>query len=107
LPITLFFLNNGKTQVQGTLSSLWTLLNPHIRLVLRFASLPKEGWDKDLPLTHIINNNNRIEMNIREKSEIPDIIDRVVAAGGKLLSCSHEEESISEIYTRLSKGECK
>jgi ABC-2 type transport system ATP-binding protein len=103
----LIFLNNGRIRAEGTLSSLWTKLNPHIRLVLEFTSMPNEGWDKDLRVTQLLKENNRIELNICEKNEIPDIICHVVSSGGKLISCRLQEESISEVYTRLSAGELR
>ena len=100
----LIFLNEGKVQAEGTLSTLRAKLQPHIRLILDFAQLPRTGWESGLPLILLEKEKNRIEIEVRDIKVIPDIVKTVVSSGGKLLSCRHHEESLSDIFTRLSGG---
>ncbi|MBN1291292.1 MAG: ABC transporter ATP-binding protein [Candidatus Latescibacteria bacterium] len=100
----LIFLNEGQVRAEGTLSALRAKIQPHIRLILEFDQLPRRDWEKSLPILGLKYENKRIELEVSEKNTIPDIVHSVVTAGGRLLSCRHHEESLNDIFTRLSGG---
>jgi len=100
----LIFLNDGRVQAEGTLASLRAKIQPHVRLILDFAKLPRAGWESGLPLLLFETEGNRIELEIEEKEVIPEIVDAAVGAGGRLEGCRHHEESLSGIFARLSGG---
>jgi ABC-2 type transport system ATP-binding protein len=100
----LVFLNNGSVQAEGTLASLRARLQPHVRVVLEFAQFPQPGWDKGLPLLRLGQADNTMEAEVQEQALIPDVLEAAISAGARLLSCRHHEESLSEMFQRLSGG---
>ncbi len=98
----LIFLNNGKIYAEGSLSSLRSDLYPRPRLILEFARLPRRGWEKGLPLVLRKQEKKRLVVEVLATANIPNIIEAAVLAEGKLLSCRHYEESLSEIFTRFA-----
>ena len=100
----LIFLNGGRVQAEGTLASLRAKIQPHVRLILDFAKLPRTGWESGVPLLLYEAEGNRIELEVEGKGVIPDIVEAAVGAGGRLESCRHHEEPLSGIFARLSGG---
>ena len=100
----LIFLHEGEIQAEGTLASLRAKMQSHLRLVLEFDGLPHKGWEKGLPAVLLNQDNNRIELEIHDTTEIPKIVEASVSAGGKLVGCQRYEEPLSKIFARLTGG---
>ena len=97
-------LNNGSVIANGTISSLREKISPNLKLVLDFSAMPENGWETDIPVKIIDQNENKIELIIKEESIIPEVVRAAVIGGGDILSCRQNEESLLEIFTRLTDG---
>ncbi len=95
-------LGEGTVRAEGSLASLRSKLRPHLRLRLLFDRLPAAGWDRDVPVTVRGCDSGTMELEVREPGAIPDVVKAVVAAGGRLLGVERCEDSLAEVFARLT-----
>lgn len=100
----LIFLHNGRVQAEGTLSELRARIRRLVRVVVELAQLPREGWERGLPVEWVKQEDRRLEAGLRDEAAIPDVVAAIVSAGGRVVRCDHEEESLQEVFARHSTG---
>lgn len=100
----IILLNTGKVVAEGTPARLKSMINPGISFVIEFSRMPGSNWAKRLPITIIRQDHGTIECMARNKKGISAAIDAAVRHGGRVTGCEERDESIIEIFSRLSQG---
>jgi ABC-2 type transport system ATP-binding protein len=100
----LIFLNEGNVLAEGSFASLRRKLATRSRVVLELARLPKKSWKNGLPIELLSEDKHKIELKIFHDKIMPAVIESIVAKGGKLLSCKRYEESLPDIFARITGG---
>ena len=100
----LIFLHEGTVRAEGTLARLRAQLEPHVRVRLEFARPPAPAWHEVLQATVRSESDEAVEIEARDTGAIPAIVEAAVTAGGRITSCRREEESLSELFSRLTGG---
>jgi ABC-2 type transport system ATP-binding protein len=100
----IILLNTGRVVAEGTPARLKSMINPGTSFVMKFSRMPGTNWARRLPITIIRQDRGRIECVARNKKGISAAIDAAVHHGGKVTGCEERDESIVEIFSRLSQG---
>lgn len=100
----IILLNNGSVIAEGSLQYLKSMINPSVKFVIEFLRFPKKGWIKGLPVKAVFEHDKKIEFILQERKIIPEIIEAAVLNAGKVARCMEYEESLLEIFTRLTSG---
>lgn len=88
-------IEEGRLLAEGTLEELRTETFSHITLQIRAASMPPEiGFRQTGDLEY--------ETSIRSEEEIPEIVRRIVAAGGDIYKVEAKQPDLEEIYFALT-----
>jgi ABC-2 type transport system ATP-binding protein len=95
-------LDKGKVLAEGSIHSLREKLHTGYRIILEFDRNPGPDWLQGLRVTGVEEVDNRAEIMIKYLSDMPDIVNAAVRGGGRVAKCIHEEESLEEIFTRLT-----
>ena len=95
-------LDKGKVLAEGSMQSLRTKLHAGCRVILEFETTPEPDWLQGLGVMDVKETDNRTELTIRDLSAVPDIVNAAVRGGGRLAKCSREEESLEEIFAKLT-----
>ncbi len=98
-------LDKGRIIAEGSIELLRKIVNPDIRVRFHFLKLPEKGWEKILNAEILEHSDNCIELRIPNENSIPEAINAAVSGGGKILSCCRNEESLLEIFSRLTGGD--
>ena len=77
-------------------------LHAGCRVILEFETVPGPDWLQGLGVMDVKEKDNRAELTIRDLSAVPDIVNAAVRGGGRLAKCSREEESLEEIFAKLT-----
>ena len=101
----LIFLHEGSVKAEGTIESLRKELQPHMTLKIAFKKMPRPEWQTDIHHKIINRQNNTLYIEIDEKDHIPNIVESAVSHGGKIYSCTHSEEPLSTLFSRIYDGE--
>jgi ABC-2 type transport system ATP-binding protein len=97
----IILLNEGIVLAEGSLPSLRARVQQHYVVDLEFEKYPVAGWDEDLPATLISREDYKVELKVNDMASIPKIVEAFVNKGGKLISCRRQEESLSDIFSRI------
>jgi len=100
----IILLNAGKVVAEGTPARIKSMINPGISFVIEFSRMPGNNWTRRLPITIIRRGRGMIECTARNKKGISSAIDAAVRHGGMVTGCAERDESIVEIFSRLSQG---
>jgi ABC-2 type transport system ATP-binding protein len=100
----IILLNDGSVVAEGTPARLKSMINPGLSFVIEFSRMPAGNWTKRLKATIIRQDRGMIECMARDKKDISAAIDAAVRHGGKVTGCEERDESIVEIFSRLSRG---
>ncbi len=115
----LVLLGSGRTLAEGTLDGLRSLLRSVDRVALEFERPPRDGWLRGLAGVSIGGasaagsgaaqlTDHHVELFVQDAERaIPDIVRAAVDAGGRLLACARVEESLPEIFARLTEQEAQ
>ena len=109
-------INHGKVNACGTLEEIRGLLDSTKRYLIELRNLPDKLANKfqNLPFAYKVvysqlhpssNNNTRIEITVKENSDISEVIEFIVSSGGKVISCFPQEISLSEIFSQVVEKE--
>ena len=79
------------------------MINPKIKIKINFFKKPEKKWLKEIQAELVNSKNNNFELSLKKESDIPSIIYSAINYGGKILECIKSEESLLEIFTRLTK----
>lgn len=100
----IILLDKGHILAQGTISSLRSKINPNQKVIIEFVKMPKKDWLKNLPVNILNQTDTYIELAINQLNIIPEIIKSAVKNGGTIIECKKSEESLFEIFTRLTEN---
>jgi ABC-2 type transport system ATP-binding protein len=100
----LILLDKGKALAEGALPTLRAQVQPHVTLALTFAQAPRAGWTGDLPIDIMTEQAATVEMRLDTESAIPDVVNAAVSHGGRVLRCCTHEESLPDMFARMTKG---
>jgi ABC-2 type transport system ATP-binding protein len=95
-------LDKGNVLAEGPMQALRRKLHSGYRVVLEFQRFPGPDWLQGIGVMDVIETENGAEMTIRDLSDVPDIVNAAVHSGGRVAKCSHKEESLEEIFTKLT-----
>ena len=95
-------LDKGTVLAEGSMHSLREKLHTGYRVILEFARIPRSDWLQGLRIPDVKEMDKKVELTIRDLSDVPDIVNAAVQGGGRVTKCSHEEESLEEIFTKLT-----
>ncbi len=98
-------LDRGVMIADGTLSALRSKINPGKSVVIKFLKMPEEGWEKKIPGMIVERGDFEISVNIPDESAINRIVRAAISAGGEIVEVRRDEESLQEIFTRLTGGD--
>ena len=69
---------------------------------MKFSRLPDARWTDDLPVEVFSQTEKTIELGVEKESIIPHIIKNAVSRGGEIISCQIHEESLTDLFERLT-----
>ncbi len=98
----IILLNAGKVVAEGNPARLKSMINPGISFIMEFSRMPGKNWARRVPVTITREERGRIECAARNKKGISAAINAAVTHGGKITGCAETDESIVEIFSRLS-----
>ena len=98
----IILLDKGRILAQGSISSLRSKINPNRKIIINFLKLPGKGWLKNMPVNILKQAGKNMEITINELAIIPEIVKSAVMNGGEIIECKKCEESLFEIFTRLT-----
>ncbi|MBP7735427.1 MAG: ABC transporter ATP-binding protein [Spirochaetes bacterium] len=100
----IILLSEGAVIAEGSPSELTSMVNPGITFTMDFSRMPQKSWAAKIPVTIISTTRGSIECRVATKTSISDAIEAAVAAGGRITRCVEREESIVDIFSRLTGG---
>ena len=96
-------LDKGQVLAEGSMHSLRQKLHTGFRVTLEFDRIPVPGWLQGLRVTDVEETNNRAALTVQDISGVPDIVNAAIQGGGRVVKCNHEEKSLEEIFTKLTR----
>lgn len=100
----IILLDGGRVIAEGSPSQLRAMINPGVTFTMEFARMPGKNWHRDIPITITGTAGKSIECSAKNRGIIPDAVAAAVAAGGRMTGCAERDESIVDIFSRLTKG---
>lgn len=101
----IILLNNGSIIAEGSLSSLREKISPNKKVIMEFLKMPRKKWEKNIPVKILSEGNNRILLGMADENILPNVIKAAISAGGEIIECRKDEESLYEIFSRLTHGD--
>jgi ABC-2 type transport system ATP-binding protein len=98
-------LDKGSIIAHGTLSALRSKINPEKSVILKFLKMPKAGWEKKVNANIFKSGDLEIQAGIPDESAVNRIVQAAISAGGEIIEVRRDEESLQEIFTRLTGGD--
>ena len=98
----IILLNHGEVIAQGSLSDLRKMINPNIIFQIKFEKKLSKKCFKDMQVLEIKENDNTLEFYLENKLIIPDLINKSVESGGRILWSKEYNESLLDIFKRLT-----
>ena len=107
-------INNGEIKVCATLRELQKMIQEPHKIILEVENFSSKVLEKLSDLSQFINYNHiqvdsstsKIEIKVLEVDEVlPEIINLIKKANGKIKSCNTQHTTLDEIYQRITKGE--
>lgn len=101
----IILLNNGSIIAEGSLSSLRKKIDPNKKVIIKFLKMPKKKWEKNIPIKILNEEDNRILLSMANENILPETIKAAIASGGEIIECRKDEESLYDIFSRLTHGD--
>ena len=95
-------LDKGKVLAEGSMRSLRQKLYTGYRVILEFDRIPGPDWLQELRVSDTKEMDDKAEITIEDLSDVPDIVKAAVQFGGRVAKCIHEEETLEEIFSKLT-----
>jgi ABC-type multidrug transport system ATPase subunit len=100
----ILLLDRGTIIAGGTLSALRSKINPEKSVILKFLEMPGAEWEKKNRDKILNLGDSEIRIGISGESEINRIVKDAIVEGGKIIEVRRDEESLQEIFARLTGG---
>ncbi len=100
----ILLLDRGRIIADGTLSALRSKINPEKSVIIKFLKMPGAEWEKKNRAKILRRGDGEIQMAIPDESAVNRIIQTAISAGGKIIEVRRDEESLQEIFARLTGG---
>ena len=101
----MILLNEGRVLAEGSLSTLRGMVRPKLRFIMEFSRLPRQGWAEGLPLVLELQDNGRLVIRVQDESAISKIVSASISGGGRIRNFRIHEESLADVFTRLTSEE--
>ncbi len=98
----IILLNGGSVIARGNVDSL--RLSEAKVYTIRFESDPVQGWDNGLLSKPARSAGGEHRFIIHKDESASCILSRALNAGGRIISCGFETESLEDIFTRITEG---
>lgn len=100
----IILLDKGCILAKGPISSLRSMIDSSQKIIIDFKKLPEKGWEKNLSVKIHKQTDSVIEITFKNNRSIPGIIKAAIEKKGEIIECRRTEESLFEIFSRLTKG---
>lgn len=95
-------LDKGTIIAHGTLPALRSKINPEKSVIMKFLKMPGTGWEKKNRAKILHRGDMEIRIGIPHERAINRIVQTAISAGGVISEVRRYEESLQEIFTRLT-----
>ncbi len=95
-------LDKGTIIADGTLSALRSKINPEKSVSIKFLKMPGAEWEKIERVEILHRGASEIRVSIPDERAVSWIVKAAVSAGGEIIEVRRNEESLQEIFSRLT-----
>jgi ABC-type multidrug transport system ATPase subunit len=98
----ILLLDRGTIIADGTLPALRSRINPEKSVIIKFLKLPGVRWRKKNHANILSSGNTEVRFSISDESAINRIVKDAIDAGGEISEVRKDEESLQDIFARLT-----